>query len=86
MPKQVLISVYDTVAEYFAAPRMFRNRAEAIRSFEVAVNNSSDGYGQHPESFVLYQVGEFDENSGNVTCEEVGIVEKGINLVRKENQ
>lgn len=78
----VMCSIYDSKAEYWSAPRTFRTRADALRAFEAGVNNKDDGYGQHPEDFVLFVLGEFNEVDGIVVGITPVVLEKGINLVK----
>lgn len=80
---QILCSIYDSKAEYWSAPRMFRTKMDALRSFEMAVN-SNEGYGLHPEDYTLFCVGEFDEQSGMVGSAGPVVIENGINLVKAE--
>lgn len=56
---KIVISVKDTVAEFFNDPRVELNAASAIRSFTVSVKETP-----HKDDFALYQVGVFDTETG----------------------
>lgn len=78
----ILCSIFDSKAAFWSAPRTFRNKADALRSFEMAIN-SGDGYGMHPEDFGLFYIGDFDEDTGFVVAVTPVVIEIGINLVKQ---
>lgn len=59
-----LFSVYDKAVKAFMQPFFSRSRGEAIRSFTDAVNDEKSNFRRHSMDFVLYALGEFDDNSG----------------------
>lgn len=68
---QVMVSVFDQVAQVFSKPVFVGNEAIAMRSLRDEVNSGSSGeLAKHPSDFALYRVGVFDDNTGIITCEE----------------
>lgn len=64
-----LFSVFDSKAACFGQPFPDHYEAAAIRNFRDAVNDGSNPnnlWHKHPEDFSLFQVGEFDNLSGEV--------------------
>ena len=57
-------SVYDVKGEMFQAPFFVPALGIAMRMFTDVVNDKSTPFGKYPGDFVLYQVGEFDDATG----------------------
>ena len=65
-----LFSVFDNKAVFFQDPFVQRSVAEAIRAFTVACNDPKTSLFLHPNDYVLFEVGEFDERTGVIVpCE-----------------
>lgn len=82
-----MLSVYDSKAEAYMRPWFARSTGEAIRSFSDEVNSSSkeSGLAHHPEDFILYELGTWDEISGVVeVLEKARAVTSGIDVKRAE--
>ena len=70
--KLVLCTVKDRAADAFGRPMFVPSVGVAIRSFSDEVNRS-DADNQlfnHPDDFDLYELGEFDDNSGQFALHE----------------
>jgi hypothetical protein len=62
-----LFSIKDMKANYFFAPQVYRNAAEAIRSCENTVNGNQDSlFKKNPEDFALVELGSWDEVTGAI--------------------
>jgi hypothetical protein len=64
--KLVLCSVKDRAADAYGRPMFVPSVGVAIRSFSDEVNrsDSDNQLHNHPDDFDLYELGEFDDNSG----------------------
>lgn len=60
-----VFSVFDLKSKVFGQPFYSHNSAVAQRSFSIAVNDSSTGLFKHPEDFVLFHIGTFDDEKGD---------------------
>lgn len=60
-----LYTVWDSQLEFYTKPMMFRNAAEALRSFEEAVNDDTV-LGKVAEHITLFEIGDFYEESGRI--------------------
>lgn len=59
--------IHDVKAEAWLPPMFFQSNAQAVRSFGDAVRNENTEFGKHPEDYHLYVIGEFDEQSGELS-------------------
>jgi hypothetical protein len=64
--KLVLCTVKDRAADAFGRPMFVPSVGVAIRSFSDEVNrdDSENQLNRHPDDFDLYELGEFDDNTG----------------------
>lgn len=79
-----MCSIRDSVAGAWLTPLFFQSKAQAVRSFQDAVNDKSSDFAKHPEDYALFGLGEFDPETGAVSVyaqpESLGI---GVNFVRE---
>ena len=59
-------AVYDQCARVFQKPFFLHNKNEAIRGFADAVADDSTMLAKHPEDYVLFHVGEWEDDSGTI--------------------
>lgn len=59
-----IFSIYDQKTKSFNQPIFFSTTAQAIRSFGDVVNKEGTVYSKHPEDFVLFEFGLYDESTG----------------------
>lgn len=59
-------SIFDLKARAFITPFFLQNEDVAIRAVGEAVNDAQHAFGKHPEDYVLYEVGGFDDSSGSL--------------------
>jgi hypothetical protein len=64
--KQIICTVKDRAADAYGRPMFVTSAGVAIRSFsdEINRNNADNQLFNHPDDFDLYELGEFDDNSG----------------------
>jgi len=70
--KLTLCTVKDRAADAYGRPMFVPSVGVAIRSFSDEINRA-DAENQlynHPDDFDLYELGEFDDNSGRFTLHE----------------
>lgn len=80
--KYLLVSVKDRAADIFNRPFCARSAAEAVRLFSDAVNDKESPFNAHPDDYDLYALGEFEEDNGNVTKQEVSVIIRGKDVYR----
>lgn len=64
--KHEVYSVRDGAVGAYLPPFFQRSRGEAIRSFISAFENKEHQFSKYPEHYVLYQLGFFDDVSGEL--------------------
>lgn len=67
-------SVYDRAVKAFMPVFFARTDGEAIRSFGDLFSDPKHSFSQHPEDYVLYRVGAFDDSTGTLTSDVVELV------------
>lgn len=65
--KMIIIALKDRGADYFRPAAAIRTRGEAIRGMADEANNPQSQIGQHPTDYELWQIGEFDDQTGEIT-------------------
>lgn len=61
-------SIHDQAAEAFINPFFMHNDGLAIRAFQDNVNSKEENnISKHPEQFVLFKLGEYDDKTGLIT-------------------
>lgn len=76
--KKPLVSVFDSATESFSSPMCVAAIGQATRSFADEVRRQDaperNPMFHHPEHFVLYHVGFFDELTGRVDALDLPVV------------
>ena len=68
--KHQVFSIFDIAANSYARPFFLPANGIAIRVFtDLAVNAETD-VGKHPKDYTLYNIGEFDDQTGELTNKE----------------
>jgi len=67
--KLTLCTVKDRAADAFGRPMFVRSIGEAIRSFSDEINRNAEDNQlyNHSDDFDLFELGEFDDNTGLMT-------------------
>jgi hypothetical protein len=66
-----LFTIRDHKAEFFHNPQAFRTVSEALRQFESEAKNENSMINKHPEDYTLYEIGEFNQDTGHLITLEV---------------
>lgn len=59
-----IVAIRDRATDTFSQPQYVAAIGGAVRSFSDLVNNKETDVGKHPDDFDLYELGEFDDDSG----------------------
>ena len=62
-----VFTIYDIKAETYMEPVSARAIGEGLRNFEDALKDERSSLSRHPEDFIFYEIGEFNEETGLVT-------------------
>ena len=65
-----IVSLKDTATQVFGTPFFVHAPAQAVRSLRDAVNakDADSDIARHPDDFELYDIGEFDPTTGQITA------------------
>lgn len=64
--KYMICAVRDTAVDAFMRPFVVQHVGAAIRGFGDECANPQSVFGQHPDDFLLFHIGTFDEDTGLV--------------------
>jgi len=82
--KLKMFSVYDSCARVYQNPFCLHNKNEAIRGFADAVGDEKTNLHKHPEDYILFQVGQWEDDTGTVTPHTPEKVITALECVREE--
>ena len=63
---QKVFGVRDTKALAFLQPFFSASTGAAVRAFGDAVNEGNSPLSKHPEDYLLYEIGDFDDQTGEL--------------------
>ena len=61
--KHRVFSIFDQKAVAYLPPFVLPERGMALRTFGDALNEPKHAFGAHPEDYVLFEIGMFDDRS-----------------------
>jgi hypothetical protein len=56
-----MFSVFDSKAEAYLQPFFMRSTGEAVRAFGDLVQGADNQFSKHPQDYVLFELGSWDE-------------------------
>lgn len=62
--KYQVVSIFDRAAEVFNAPAFFTAIGVAVRNFADQCNESNSMPNKHPDDYVMYHLGNYDDETG----------------------
>jgi len=78
--KLKIYAVYDNKVESYLNPFTMRTRGEAVRSWADVVNDDKTQFHKHPADFTLMEIGEFDQDTGQLQNNANGPQSVGVAL------
>ena len=81
--RHFLYTIFDTASGRYERPFAGMSDAQAIRSFGDICRDTKHPYGMHPEDYMLYRIGTFDDNTSEVVPEDATVIAKGHELVAR---
>lgn len=72
--KLLVCSIYDVISDRWLPPFCQQTKGQAIRGFMDEVNRAAEDniLYKHCDDFVLYRIGEFDDQTGSVSSQPGG--------------
>lgn len=69
--KMVLVAIKDRALQAYMRPWFAQTKNQAIRMFQDEVNNNQSPMFNHPDDYDLYYLGNWDDETGQVTDQQV---------------
>lgn len=60
-------SIFDVAVGVYSRPFFMRSKGEALRAFTDLANDNQSTISRYPSSHTLFEIGEYDDNSGIFT-------------------
>lgn len=76
-----IYSVYDAKAETFTPPFFQHREGMALRTFKDCICDKGHTFGMHPEDYTLFDLGEYDDETGTITQDKISSVALGLTLL-----
>ena len=83
---KLIYAIHDSAIKAYLNPLMVRAEGEAVRAFQQAVNDQTTQIAQHPEHFMLFELGTFDERRGEYKTHEPVFVIDALALVENTTE
>jgi hypothetical protein len=61
-----IFSIYDSKVKHWQHPQFLEKTGTIMRAFEEIANDPKHQVGQHPEDFVLYEIGTWNDDTGEI--------------------
>ena len=68
MAKNRMFSAYDRKLGVYYSPFSFLHLGQALRAWETICTDGQSMMSKHPADFVLFEVGEFDDDKGELVA------------------
>lgn len=78
-----MVVVYDVKAEVYNKPVFVPSYAAGVRAFQDAVNDVSSDFNRHPEDYIMFGIGEYDDVKCAIISEPALELAKAIALKDK---
>jgi hypothetical protein len=75
-----LYSIYDTKSKVYGKPFHALNENVAIRACKDAMTDPNVDFGRHPEDFILFHIGQYNDNTGEIEPTVISSIVKFLEL------
>ena len=65
--KLYAFAVFDAAAGLYGVPMFLNSKGVAVRTFMDECNNPQSSINKHAADYTLFQIGEYDDNTGELT-------------------
>ena len=84
--KQKIFTIYDSKAKAYITPFFLHQEGMAIRIFTDCVNDPKHQFGKHPEDYILFHIGEWEDEKAKFQPNIPIALVTGIELVEQKDQ
>ena len=79
-----LYVIYDVKAAFYNKPFYFQNDSIALRAFTDLANEESTDIAKHPEDFILFAIGEYDDEKASIKSHEPRVLARAHELQKPQ--
>lgn len=79
-----VFSIYDEKAQAFLPPFVLPKTAMAVRTFSDCVNSSDHQFSLHPQDYTLFNLGIWDDETGEYTIDQKKALHNGVELIERQ--
>ncbi len=84
--KHNIYSIFDTASGLYSRPFFTQSDPEAMRSFEDISIDAEHPIGKHPEDYMLFRIGIFDDTKGKLVNEDNECLVTALECIAKARQ
>jgi len=82
--KTKIFVIYDVKAQFYNKPFYLQNDAIAIRALTDLKNDPNTDIAKHPEDFILFAIGEYDDETAEIKSHEPKVMCRAHELTNNE--
>lgn len=82
---KLIVAVKDRAIDAFGQPFFVHATGQAVRSFIDEVNNRESPFNAHPEDYDLYEIGSYNEDTGEILPIPPRLLGRGQDVHRPTN-
>lgn len=75
-----ICAIKDSLIESYGIPIFVAHINIALRSFQDEINTEGSHYAKHASDYTLYEIGEYDEQTGVVKGGQIALIARGRDL------
>ncbi len=84
--KLTIYSIFDTASGLYSRPFFTQSDPEAMRSFEDISTTADHPIGKHPEDYMLFRIGIFDDTKGKLVDEDNECLVTALECIAKSRK
>lgn len=71
--KLKIVAVYDSAVGAYMQPMFLQSKGQALRMWLDSSNDTSTQFNKHPKDFTLFEIGEYDDSTGDLVNHQVKV-------------
>nr|UXQ88150.1 MAG: nonstructural protein [Microvirus sp.] len=79
--KHNIFAVYDSKGQSYTTPFFDHAPGRALRTFADCCNDDGHQFGKHPSDYTLFDLGQYDDETGTITQDVISSVATGNTLL-----
>jgi len=84
--KHYIFTIYDSKAKAYLTPFFIHEDGMALRVFADCINDTTHQFGKHPEDYILFNIGSWEDEKAKFSTNIPTALATGIELVKPSDQ